>query len=82
MFIQPRDPQNSARLKALSADEAIRCFLEGDFTIGEDSALAHAIQKGLKVPLSIDRIIEVISESWDEELTAEEVKSRLLQECG
>ena len=81
MFPNPRDPQNYARLQSLSADEAIKCFLEGAFGMGEDPALGHAIQKGLKIPLSIDRIIDVVSEAWDEGLTAEEVKNRLIQKC-
>jgi hypothetical protein len=51
MRIPPRDPKNYLRLKSLPADKAIRFYLEGRFTIGEETALVEAVQNGMSLDL-------------------------------
>ena len=73
-----RDPKNFERLRSLKAEEAIACFLGGDFTIGEESALAEAVQKGLSLPLKKEEVETVLSDSMADEVSADECRRRLL----
>jgi hypothetical protein len=73
-----RDPQNYERLRRLPADQAIACYLDGDFTIGEDSALAEAVQRGLALPLKKEEVEEVLSDCMAEEVSIDECRKRLL----
>ena len=73
-----RDPQNYERLRRLPADEAISCYLGGDFTIGEDSALAEAVQRGLSLPLRIEEVETVLSDCLADEVSVDECRKRLL----
>ena len=81
MSFPPPDPQNYARLASLGLDAAIQCFVDGDFTIGEESALVGPIQKGLKLPLSNERIEEIMSDCMADELSVDECKRRLFEAC-
>lgn len=73
-----RDSKNFERLRSLPAEEAIACFLGGDFTIGEESALAEAVQKRLSLPLKKEKVEAVLSDCMANEVYAEECRRRLL----
>ena len=73
-----RNPQNYERLRRLSAEEAIACYLAGDFAIGEDSALVEAVQRGLSLPLKRDDVEDVLSECMVDEVSVDECRKRLL----
>jgi len=62
-----RDPKNYERLKTLSPLEAVKVWMDGDFTIDEDSALLVAIRAGTKTRLSDSEIIDLICDSIDNE---------------
>jgi hypothetical protein len=78
MQFPTRDPQKYERLRQLSADEAIRCYLGGAFTIGEDAALAEAVRKGMSLPLKDDDVEEVLADCLSDEVSVEECRKRLL----
>jgi len=48
---EPSKNQNYFRLKSLPADKAIRFYLEGRFTIGEETALVDAVQEGMSLSI-------------------------------
>lgn len=73
-----RDPKNYLRLQSLSANDAIACYLAGDFTIGEESALVDAIQKGLSLPMKKDEIEDILLDCLDDEATVEECRNALI----
>ena len=73
-----RDPKNYLRLQSLPAEEAIAYYLEGDFTIGEESALVEAVRKGLSLPLKKEEIDDILAESMADEVSVEECKRRLI----
>ncbi|MBK9989496.1 MAG: hypothetical protein IPP19_01865 [Verrucomicrobia bacterium] len=73
-----RDPKNYLRLQCLPADEAIACYLAGDFTMGEEFALAEAIQKGLSLPMTKADVEAILLDCLDDEMTAEECRSTLI----
>lgn len=73
-----RDPKNYERLRSLPAEEAISCFLDGAFTIGEEGALVEAVQRGLSLPLKREKIESVLSDCMAEEVSAEECRQRLI----
>ncbi len=72
------DPKNYQRLQNLSAEAAIACYLEGEFTIGEDDALVDAVQKGLRLPMKKESIGSILSDCMVEEVSVEECKARLI----
>ena len=73
-----RDPKNYLRLQSLPADEAIACYLAGDFTIGEEGALVDAIQKGLSLPIKKEKIEDILLDCLDDEATVEECRNALV----
>lgn len=74
------DPKNYLRLQRLPAEEAIACYLEGAFTIGEENALAEAIQNGLRLPMKKEDIESILSDCMADEVSVEECKQRLISE--
>ena len=79
MRIPPRDPKNYLRLKSLPADKAIRFYLEGRFTIGEETALVEAVQNGMSLSIGKDVIEDILSECMLDEVSVQECKSRLIE---
>lgn len=75
-----RDPKNYRRLQCPAPDDAIKAYIEGDFTIGEEAALVEAIQRGLRLPLKIDKIEEILMECM-EDVSIEISRQRLLREA-
>jgi hypothetical protein len=75
----PRDPKNYHRLKNLPADEAIRSYLEGRFTIGEETALVEAVQRGMSLSIEKDVIEDILAECMLDEVSVQECKSRLIE---
>ena len=75
----PRDPMNYHRLKNLPADEAIRSYLEGRFTIGEETALVEAVERGMSLSIGKDIIEDILSECMLDEVSVQECKSRLIE---
>jgi hypothetical protein len=73
-----RDPKNYLRLQNLSADEAIRCYLGGEFTIGEETALVEAIHKGMSLSIEKDVIEDILAECMLDEVSVEECKRCLI----
>lgn len=78
MRISPRDPKNYLRLKSLPADKAIQFYLEGRFTIGEETALIEAVQKGMSLSIEKDVIEDILAECMLDEVSVEECKHRLI----
>jgi hypothetical protein len=72
------DPENYRRLQGLGLDEAIRTFIDGDFTIGEDDAILEAVRKGLSFEVSEEAIWSVLGDCLEDETDVEECKRRLL----
>ncbi len=72
------DPKNYQRLRNLSPEEAIACYLGGDFTIGEDPALLEAIQRGLSLPMKHEAIQEILFVCLEAGATVAECRSRLI----
>lgn len=79
MRIPPRDPKNYLRLKSLPVDKAIRFYLEGRFTIGEETALVEAVQNGMSLSIGKDVIEDILAECMLDEVSVEECKSRLIE---
>jgi len=79
MRIPPRDPKNYLRLKSLPADKAIRFYLEGRFTIGEETAIVEAVQNGMSLSIGKDVIEDILAECMLDEVSVEECKSRLIE---
>ena len=77
MRIPPPDPKNYRRLQSLPADEAIRCYLEGEFTIGEETALVESVYKGMSLTIKKDLIEDILAECMLDEVSVEECKHRL-----
>jgi hypothetical protein len=75
----PRDPKNYHRLKNLPADEAIRSYLEGRFTIGEETALVEAVQRGMSLSIEKDVIEDILAECMLYAVSLQECKSRLIE---
>ncbi|HMQ13250.1 MAG TPA: hypothetical protein PKD21_07365 [Candidatus Competibacter phosphatis] len=78
MRILPPDPKNYRRLQNLPADEAIRCYLEGEFTIGEETALFESVDKGMSLTIGKDLIGDILAECMLDEVSVEECKHRLI----
>jgi hypothetical protein len=74
----PRDPKNYQRLQKLSADQAIQCYLEGGFSIGEETALIDAVHRGLNLTIDQDSVEDILADCMAAEVSVEECKSRLL----
>ena len=74
----PRDPQNYQRLQKLSADQAIRYYLEGRFAMGEETALIAAIHKGLNLTIDQDLVEDILADCMVDEVSVEECQHRLL----
>ena len=79
MRIPPRDPKNYLRLKSLPADKAIRFYLEGRFTIGEETAIVEAVQNGMSLSIGKDVIEDILAECMLDEVSVEECKNRLIE---
>ena len=75
----PRDPKNYHRLKNLPVDEAIQSYLEGRFTIGEETALVEAVQRGMSLSIEKDVIEDILAECMLDEVSVQECKSRLIE---
>ena len=78
MRILPPDPNNYRRLQSLPADDAIRCYLEGEFTIGEETALFEAVYKGMSLTIKKDLMEDILNECMLDEVTVEECRCRLI----
>jgi len=82
MLFPIRDPKNYARLQSLRAEEAIGCYLAGEFTIGEETALVDAIQRGLSLPLKKEKIEGILLECLEDDVGVSEVRQRLMAAAG
>lgn len=76
------DPTNYARLQRLPAEAAMACYLAGEFTIGEETALVDAIQRGLSLPLKKQKIEDILLECLEDEVGVSEVRERLMAAAG
>lgn len=74
----PPDPRNYQRLQTLSADKAIQCYLEGRFTIGEETALIDAVHRGLRLTLDKDLVEDILADCMVDEVSVEACRHRLL----
>ncbi len=61
----------------MTPEEAIRTWLEGAFTIGEDKVLAEVVKQGLSLRMSESDIMDVVSDCIVEELGVKECMKRL-----
>ncbi|HEX4122208.1 MAG TPA: hypothetical protein VH619_16445 [Verrucomicrobiae bacterium] len=69
--MQPQDKKRFEKLSALSPVDAVRAWLDGDFGIGDESALISAIRKDSRITISDEAIEDAIMDAMDEELDAE-----------
>jgi hypothetical protein len=74
----PRDPKNYLRLQKLPADEAIRCYIEGEFTIGEEVAICDAVHKGMRLNIDKNIVKNILAECMLDQASVEECKHRLI----
>jgi hypothetical protein len=77
MTFQKPDQGRLAMLYDMTPEEAIRTWVEGAFTIGEDHVLAEVVKQGLSLRMSEPQIMDVVSECIVEELGAKECMKRL-----
>ena len=73
----PQNIERSERLRALTAIDAVRAWLGGDFGIGDEPTMIAAIRKDPRITRSDEEIADVICEGMDEELDAEACLERL-----
>lgn len=65
------------RLQQLSPLEAVRAYLNGEFGLGEESALCSAIRKDSRIALSDEEITDAIIEAMGNDSDAETCLERL-----
>ena len=74
------EQQNRKRFESLSAlapVDAVQAWLDGDFGIGDETALISAIRKDTRILLSDDEIEDGVLEAMDEGLDAPACLERL-----
>lgn len=76
-MIPPTDKNRFERLQALTPIAAIHAWLDGDFGIGDEPALIHAIRKENRVALTDDEIMDQMCDAMEEELDAAVCLERL-----
>jgi hypothetical protein len=69
--MQPQDKKRFEKLSALSPVDAVRAWLNGDFSMGDEPALISTIRKDPRIKISDDAIEDTVLEAMDEELDAE-----------
>lgn len=74
--------ERHARLAALSPAEAMRAFVEGDFGLGEESALFHAIRRDPGVTLSDDELFDRLADQMGQGGDPEALLASLRQADG
>jgi hypothetical protein len=77
IFIIMQKKQSIEFLQKLSPLDAVDTWLNGDFGIGDETALIAAIRKDARIVLSDDSIIDALCDAMDDHLTAQESLERL-----
>ncbi len=77
MNLKKPDQARLEMLHDMTPEEAIRTWLEGAFTIGEDNVLAEVVKQGLSLRMSESDIMDVVSDCIVEELDVRECMKRL-----
>jgi len=75
--MEPQDMKSFAELSALLPVDAVRAWLDGDFSIGDEPAMISAIRKDPRIKMSSAAIEDAILDAMDEELDAEACFKRL-----
>jgi len=65
------------KYRTFSPIDAVRAWLDGEFGIGDESAMIEAIRKDSRVSLSDDGIIDAILDAMDDGLDAPACMERL-----
>ena len=65
--MKPVNQERFEHLRNLTPLEAIQAMLEGDFGIGDQSAIAEAIRKDARIKLSDEEIINFLRQALLEE---------------
>ncbi len=65
--MKPVNQERFEHLRSLAPLEAIQAMLEGDFGIGDQSAIAEAIRKDTRIELSDEAIIDFLRQALLEE---------------
>ncbi len=73
------DPAHFAFLKHLPPHQAIQIWLDGDFRIGEEPALLHAIKSGFSLNISDSALMDIIFDAMEAEETTESLIDKLKQ---
>lgn len=68
--MQTQNQERFDRLRALAPIDAVRAWLDGDFGMGDESALLTAIRKDARVVGSDDDITYAIFDAMDDGLDA------------
>ena len=68
--MQPHNQSRFESLRALAPIDAVRAWLDGDFGMGDESALISAIRKDTRISLSDDDITDAIMDAMDNGLEA------------
>ena len=77
MNMQKPDPTRLKMLHDMTPQEAIRTWLEGAFTIGEDKVLAEVVKRGLSLTMSESDIMDMVTDCIVEGLDLRECMKRL-----
>ena len=76
-MMQPQNKKRFETLSALAPVDAVRTWLDGDFGMGDESALISAIRKDSRISLSDDAITDAIMDAMDDGLDAPACLERL-----
>jgi hypothetical protein len=75
--MQPQNINRFESLSALAPVDAVHAWLNGDFGMGDETALISAIRKDLRISLSDDDITYAIMDAMDNGLDAPACLERL-----
>jgi hypothetical protein len=76
--MQPQNKQRFEKLSKLTPVDAVSAWLDGDFGMGDETALISALRQDKRITISDDEIEDIIMDAMDEELDAESCLQRLV----
>jgi hypothetical protein len=77
IIMRTQNQERFDRLRALAPVDAVRAWLDGGFSIGDEPAMITAIRRDARVSLSDDDIIKTVCSAMEEGLDAAACLERL-----
>ncbi|HZV36199.1 MAG TPA: hypothetical protein VFB72_16605 [Verrucomicrobiae bacterium] len=77
LMFSPKDKKRFEKIRSFTPIDAVLAWLEGDFGIGDETALIEAIRKDKRISISDEAITDVILDAMDEGLDAAACMERL-----